>query len=148
MWNAVLRLSLELTHIVTGQPYRMPPKLRLTQEQKMYELVKSEGVEAAIQWFDKNGKKAAWGGSNYALAHQLIRDGLVDEGLRLMEYDIELTPGKVWMLRKAAQASLDNGRPNKTLIFLNKALELRPDDEQFETMKREAERDMENDQGT
>lgn len=148
VWNAILRLSLELTHIVTEQPYRMPPKLRLTQEQRMYELVKSEGVEAAIQWFDKNGKKAAWGGSNYALAHQLIRDGLVDEGLRLMEYDIALTPGKVWMLRKAAQASLDNGRPNKSLIFLKKALELRPDDEQFETMKREAERDMENDQGT
>ena len=48
----------------TGQPYRMPGKARLTQDQRMYALVKAEGVEAAIAWFKSKGKPAAWGGTH------------------------------------------------------------------------------------
>ena len=51
VWNAVVRLSGELIHVVTGQPYRMPGKARITQDQRMYQMVKAEGVEAAIEWF-------------------------------------------------------------------------------------------------
>ena len=117
VWNAVVRLSGELIHVVTGQPYRMPGKARVTQDQRMYEMVKAEGVEAAIEWFKAKGKQAAWGGTHSALAEQLIKDGRVDDGLRLMEFDVEMTPGKVWLLRKTSQACLDNGRPEKALVF-------------------------------
>lgn len=128
--------------LVTDQPYRMPAKTRLTQEQRMYQLVKSAGVEAAIEWFKTNWKKAAWGGSNFALATQLIKDDRIDDGIRLMEFDIETTSGKVWMLRKASEASLNNGRPQKALSFLQMALERRPDDEEFKMMKIEVEQDL------
>ena len=79
-----------------------------------------------------------------ALANQLINEGRVDDGLRLMEFDVEATPGKVWLLRKTAQACLDNGRPEKALVFLKKGLALRPDDEKLKTIKAEVERALEN----
>ncbi len=142
VWTAVTKLSVELTHVVTGQPFRMPSKARLTQEQRMYEIVKSDGVEAAIEWFKAKGKKSGWGGSNSALATQLIKDGRVDDGLRLLEFDVEAAPGKVWLLRKTAQVCLENGRPKKALNFVKMGLELRPDDERFITLKAEAEQDM------
>lgn len=139
VWNAVVRLSTELIHIVTNQPFRMPGKARPTQDQRMYQIVKSEGVDAAIDWFKTKGKKAAWGGSLSVLAKQLIEDGRVDDGLRLMEFDVEMTPGKVWLLRKTSQAFLDHGRPNKALSYAEKGLKLRPDDEDFISIKAEAE---------
>lgn len=139
VWTAVTQLSVELIHVVTGQPYRMPPKARLTQEQRMYEIVKSDGVGAAIDWFKANGKKAGWGGSNSALAEQLIKDGRIDDGLRLMEFDVEATPGKVWLLRKTAKAYLENGRPKKALVLVDKGLDLRPGDERFIVIKGEVE---------
>lgn len=142
VWTAVTKLSVELIHIVTGQPYRMPAKPRLTQEQRMYALVKSDGVEAAIEWFNAKGKKAAWGGSCAALASQLIKDGRVHDGLRLMEFDVEATPGKIWLLRKTAQACLENGRPEKALAFAKMGLELRPDDERFSTIQADATADL------
>lgn len=142
VWTAVTKLSVELIHVATGQPFRMPAKARLTQEQRMYEIVKSEGVDAAIEWFRAKGKKAGWGGSNSALATQLIKDGRVDDGLRLLEFDVETAPGKVWLLRKTAQACLDNGRPKKALIFVSMGLKLRPDDERFNTLKAEVEQEM------
>lgn len=142
VWKAVTRLSTELIHIVTGQPYRMPGKPRMTQDQRMYQLVKTEGVEAAIEWFEANGKRAAWGGSLAALSKRLIQDGRVDEGLRMMEFDLELTPGKVWLLRRTAQACLDNGRTQQALDHARRGLELRPDDEGFQAIKAEAERAM------
>ncbi len=142
VWGAVVKLSNELNHIVTGQPYRLPGKARLTQEQRMYEMVKAEGVEAALEWFKKKGKKSAWGGSNFVLAKQLIKDGRIEAGLRLMEFDIEMTPGKVWLLRKASQACLDNGRTEEALDYVNKGLELRPDDDDFKTMKTELEQTL------
>lgn len=140
VWNAVTRLSAELIHVVTEQPYKMPPGKRLTQEQRMYEITKSEGVEAAIKWFKANGKNAAWGGTNLALADQLIREGQVEDGLQLMEFEIEISPGKAWLLRKVAQACLDNGRPKQALPLLERGLEQKPDDDRFKTLKAEAER--------
>ena len=138
VWNAVVRLSAELIHVVTGQPFRMPGKARVTQDQRMYKIVQSEGVEAAVTWFKDKGKRAAWGGSFLSLVEQLIKDGYIDDGLRLMELDVELTPGKVWLIRKTSQAFLDNGRPVKALVYASKGLELRPDDERFSTIKAEA----------
>ena len=142
VWTAVTNLSVELINVVTGQPFRMPEKARLTQEQRMYEIVKSEGVEAAIEWFKAKGKQAGWGGSNSTLATQLIKDGRVDDGLRLLEFDVDAAPGKVWLLRKTAETCLENGRPKKALVFVNMGLELRPDDERFITLKAEVEQEM------
>ena len=58
------------------------------------------------------------------MATQLIKDGSIDDGLRLMEFDVETTPGKAWLIRKTAQACLNNGRPEKALVFATKGLEL------------------------
>lgn len=138
VWNTVTNLSTELIHVVTNQPYRLPGKARVTQEQRMYTLVKEQGVDAAIEWFKDKGKKSAWGGSNMTLANQLIEDGMVNEGLRMMEFDIELTPGKVWMLKKTAQAYLSNGRPERAVEIVRQALEMKPEDEVLLTLKQEA----------
>ena len=118
VWNAVVRLSVELIHVVTGQPYRMPGKARLTQEQRMYKIVLAEGVEAAIKWFSAKGKKAAWGGTNSALAKQLIKDGRVDDGLRLMEFDVEMTPEESMAAPKGVP-SLFRQRPSRTSVALS-----------------------------
>ncbi|MCM2373971.1 serine hydrolase domain-containing protein [Aporhodopirellula aestuarii] len=142
VWDAVQRLSAELIAVVTEQPYRMPGKRRLTQEQRMYEIVQADGVEAAIEWFQANGSKAGWGGANSAVATQLIQDGRIDDGLRLMEFDVETTPGKAWLLRKTALAFLNNARPEKALVFANQGLELKPDDEALKNIKTEAEQDL------
>ena len=138
VWNAVVRLSTELIHVVTDQPFRMPGKPRLTQDQRMYRIVKSEGVDAAIDWFKANGKKAAWGGSLAALAKRLLEDGRADDGLRMMEFDVEMTPGKVWLLRRTSQAFIDHGRPKKALVYAEKGLQLRPDDEVLQSIVAEA----------
>ena len=145
VWRAVVSLTTELTHIVTGQPYKMPRKAALTQDQRMYKIVKTEGVEAAIDWFKRKGKKAAWGGSVSALASQLIQDGRVNDGLRLMEFDAQMTPNKVWLLRKTSQAFLDNGRPKKALDYAENGLKLRPDDEDFQAIASEAKGKIGND---
>ncbi|WP_442505469.1 serine hydrolase [Novipirellula sp. SH528] len=139
VWDAVVELSTQLIHVVTDQPYKMPGKARLTQAQRMYQLVKSEGVEAAIEWFKTKGKNSGWGGANWELANQLIKDGRVDDGMRLMEFDVETSPGKVWLLRKTALAHLNNGHPEKALAFAEQGLKLRSDDEGFTTVKAEAE---------
>ena len=138
VWNTVTRLSNELIHILTDQPFRMPGKARLTQDQRMYQIVKADGVDATIEWFKANGNQAAWGGSLSALADRLIEDGRVDDGLRLMEFDLEMTPRKVWLLRKTSQAFLDHGRPKKALLYAEEGLELRPDDENLLSIRTEA----------
>ena len=140
VWNTVVQLSTELIHVVTGQPYQLPGKPRMTQDQRLYQIVKDDGVEAAIQWFKAHGKRAAWGGSNMALAEQLLRDGRIDEGLRFMEFEIEISPGKVWVLKKAAQALMSHGQFKKALVLLDQALSLKPDDESLQMMKAEVER--------
>jgi hypothetical protein len=42
-------------------------------------------------------------------------------------------------LRKTAQACLDNGRPERAAVFVEKGLGLRPEDEAFLAMKAEVE---------
>ncbi len=142
VWNAVVRLGGELVHVVTGQPYRMPGKKRLTQERRLYEIVKADGANAGIEWFQANGKKKGWGGSYVSVATQLIQDGRVDDGLRLMERDVEETPGKVWLIRKTAEALLNNGRAEGALDFATKGLKLKPTDEALKTIKAEAEAEL------
>jgi CubicO group peptidase (beta-lactamase class C family) len=142
VWNAVVNLSSELIHIVAGQPFKLPGKAPVSQDQRMYEMVKRDGVDATIEWFKTKGKKAAWGGTTMALAEQLIADGQIDEGLRFMELEIELSPGKVWLLRKTAEACLNNGRPAKALAMTKLGLKLKPDDEKLQMVKVEAERDL------
>ena len=139
VWNAVTRLSTELIHVVTGQPFRMPGNPRVTQDQRMYQIAQSEDVEAVIDWFQEKGKQAPWGGSFASLAERLIKDGRVDDGLRLMKFDVEQTPDKVWLIRNTAQACLDNARPAKALTYAEQGLKLRPDDERFQSIKIEAE---------
>lgn len=78
-----------------------------------------------------------------ALAQQLIDDGYVDEGLQFMELEIELSPGKVWLFRKAAEAYLNSGRPAKALELAQSGLEQKPDDEKLKTTAEEAKRDSE-----
>lgn len=142
VWNAVVNLSTELIHVVTGQPYRMPGKPRVTQEQRMYRLVESRGVEAAIEWFKEKGKKTGWGGANLEVAKQLIKDGRIDEGIRLMEFDIELHPGKAWLLKRAAEACLSNGRFGRALALSREGSKLKPDDEDFKTIEADALREL------
>ncbi|MGB0578896.1 MAG: serine hydrolase, partial [Limisphaerales bacterium] len=142
VWQTVVNLSAELIHVVTDQPFRMPGKARISQERRMYDMVKTEGVDTAIDWFKAKGKKSAWGGSNQALATQLIKDGRIDDGIRLLEFDVAQTPGKVWLLRKAAQTCLSNGRPEKALALAKKGLALRPEDERFEVIEKEARQDL------
>jgi len=142
VWKSVTRLSGELVHVVLGEPYRMPPKRGMTQDQRMYEMARSKGAEAAIDWFRKSGRKAAWGGANVAVAEQLIRDGAVEDGLRLLEFDVEMTSGKAWLVRRTAEAFLNNGRPAEALKFVAKGLELKPNDERFLEIQAEAEQDL------
>ena len=142
VWRAVVNLSTELIHVVTGQPFRMPAKAHVSQDQRMYSMVKQQGVEVAVEWFMEKGKKAIWGGTTMALAEQLIKDGQVDDGLRFMELEIELSPGKVWLLRKTAEACLGNGRPEKALALAKKGLELKPKDEKLKILKSEVEQDL------
>ena len=138
VWNSVVALSNELIHVVTDQPFKMPGKARLTQDQRLYKIVQDQGVGEAIEWFKSKGKKAAWGGSLSSLSRQLIRDGRVEDGLRLMEFDVQMTPGKVWLLRKTAQVFLDNGRAEKALSYAKRGLELKPDDETLQSIAAEA----------
>ena len=142
VWNSVLRLSGELIHVVTDQPYRMPGKPRITQQQRMYQMVKNEGVDSAIKWFKAKGKPAGWGGANSTVAARLLQDGLTDDAIRLMEFDLEVSPGKVWLIRKTAEACLNNGRPQKALLFADQGLERKPDDEALKNIKAEAEQDL------
>ncbi|OUT60384.1 MAG: hypothetical protein CBB71_07520 [Rhodopirellula sp. TMED11] len=140
VWRSVTRLSAELTAIVNDQPYRLPAKPGLSQNQRLLRLVQSEGLEAALQWFDERGKPAAWGGTFLLLAERLIADGDVETGLRLLEEDLARTPSKVWMVRKTAQAFLDNGRYAKALQYAEQGLQQRPDDERFLDIASEASR--------
>ena len=142
VWNSVVNMSNELIHIVTGQPYRMPAKPRPSQEQRMYTMVEQKGVDEAIAWFKDKGKKAKWGGTNLVLAEKLIDDGRVKDGLALMEMEMELSPGKVWLLKRAAQAYLSNGRAERALSIVSEALELKSGDEQLAALKAEAEREL------
>ena len=60
-----------------------------------------------------------------------------------MEFDVESTPSKTWLVRKTAQAHLNNGRPKQALRFADQGLKLKPDDESLKNIKFEAEKDLE-----
>ena len=116
----------------------MPARVRPTQDQRLYNMVTEQGVDAAIDWFKDKGKKAAWGGTTMALAQQLIKTGHVEEGLQFMELEVELSPGKTWLLRKAAEACLSNGKLERALALAEKGLAQKPDDEKLQVLKAEA----------
>lgn len=138
VWDSVIELNTQLIHIVTDQPYRMPRKHRMPQAQRMYQIIKSDGVEKAIEWFKANGKSVGWGAANMDLATQLIKDGRIEDGLALMEFDVQTTPGKVWLIRKTAEAFLNNGYPEKALAFAQQGLTLKPDDERLAAIQADA----------
>ncbi|MEM7143504.1 MAG: serine hydrolase domain-containing protein [Verrucomicrobiota bacterium] len=140
VWNAVTNLSTELIHAVTGQPYRLPQKPRPSQEQRMYDMIRRDGIDAAIGWFKEKGRKAAWGGTTMGVADQLLEEGLVDEGIQLMEMEIELNPGKVWLYRKATEACLRHARAKNAKPLVTKALELKPEDEKLKSLMLDVER--------
>ena len=77
-----------------------------------------------------------------ALSEKLIEDGRVEEGIRFLELEIELAPGKVWLIRKAAQACIANARPEKALKLAEQGLALKPEDEALATVKADAEEDL------
>ncbi len=142
VWNSVVNLSNELIHVVTGQPYRMPRKPGISQDRRLYDLIGKEGIESAIAWFREKGKKAAWGGTNMALADKLLAEGKIEEGLRLMELEVELAPGKVWIVRKAAESHLSQGNLLRALELAENGLNLKPEDEKLLEIKRDAEEEL------
>ena len=48
-----------------------------------------------------------------------------------------LTPSKVWLIRQAARASLEHGRYKQAAKFIEMGQKIRPDDERFESLRRE-----------
>lgn len=143
VWNAVTALNRELSHIVANQPYKMPARRKRTQDQVMYDLAVEKGSEATIAWFREKGKPAAWGGSMLKVSERLIQEGRAEVALELMEFDLQQTPGKVWLLRKTAQAVLEHGNPQRALELATQGLELRPEDEAFQQIQAEAKGDLE-----
>ena len=146
VWNSIQRLSRELLHISVSQPYRLPPKPKLSQQQRMYEMIKKNGLEKAIHWFENNGREAAWGGTHQAVAKQLLKDGMVRQGLALMAYDVELSSDKVWLLRATAQCHLDYGEHEAALEYATQGLKQKPEDARLIKIKEEAEREIKRDQ--
>ncbi|MEM9280583.1 MAG: serine hydrolase [Verrucomicrobiota bacterium] len=148
VWNSVLGLGRELTHILTNQPYKMPPPPRLTQEQRLYRLLEREGIDATIEWFRDNGKKATWGGTTVSLADYLIEQGRSEEALQFLEMEMALTPGKVWLIRKAATVSLHAGDPQRAVELARKGLVLKPEDERLLELVMEAKNELERNKST
>jgi len=142
VWTSLQRFSRELIHIASSQPYRLPPRPPIPQERRMYDLIKNEGIAAAMLWYQKNGKQAAWGGTHNSVAKQLLKDGMTSEGLALMEIDLKETPDKVWLIRTTAQTYLDNGQPEKALHCALSGIEKKPDDPRLQTIRDEARRDI------
>ena len=95
-----------------------------------------------MKWYRANGKKAAWGGTHHAVANQLLQEGFSTEGLALMEIDLKETPTKIWLLRKTAQAFLENGNAKKALEFASKGIEQKPEDPGLLEIQSEAEREL------
>jgi predicted Zn-dependent protease len=76
------------------------------------------------------------------LAQQLIKDGRTEDGIRLMELEVELAQGKVWLLRKLAETYLNAGRPEEALAMAQQGIERKPDDEKLLRIKAEAEHEL------
>lgn len=142
VWNALQRFSRELINIATVQPYRLPPPAPVPQERRIYDLVKTKGLDAAMSWYEKYGKPAAWGGTHSTVAQRLLKEGFTKEGLDLLEQDLRDTPTKVWLIRQTAQAHLDYGDSEKALRYALQGIELKPDDPALLAIKLEAEQTL------
>ena len=56
-WLALNRINTEIIYVVTDQQYKISQSLPRSQDQQLYQLVCSKGVDAAISWFEEKGKK-------------------------------------------------------------------------------------------
>jgi len=142
VWNAVTRLGRELIHLVTDQPYRLPGAPPVSQELRIYQIVQEQDADAAIAWFKDNGKPSAWGGSTIAVSEKLLEEGKVEAGLQLMDFEVEQSPGKVWILRKATETFLRYGEPEKAMRVAQLALERKPEDERLLGLLNDAKEDL------
>ena len=106
----------------------------------MYDLIKNEGLAAAMRWYHANGKKAAWGRTDKSVAKQILKERVAAEGLALMESDLKETPTKVSLILQTAKAHLENGQPKKALEYAEKGIDQKPDDPGLREIKSEAKR--------
>ena len=143
VWNSVVQLNNAIIDVVTGQPYRPPAGATVTQDHRLYRLVRDKGADAAIEWFNRAGKKAAWGGSLMAVSNRLLEEGQTQAALTLIERDIEMSPRKTWLLRQAAQAFLDAGQANRAIKYAEMGLSLKPKDERLQSILSEAKKKAE-----
>lgn len=138
VWNSVTQLNNAIINVVTDQPYRQPAGESVTQDQRLYQLVRDKGADAAIEWFNRAGKKAAWGGSLMVVSNRLLEEGQTQAALTLIERDIEMSPRKTWLLRQAAQAFLDAGQAHRAFKYAEMGLSLKPEDERLRAILSEA----------
>ncbi|MDA8042998.1 MAG: tetratricopeptide repeat protein, partial [Pirellulales bacterium] len=127
----------EIIHVVTDQPYKIPQSPPRSQDQRLYQLVCSKGVDAAISWFEEKGKKNPWGGSFVNVADELSRSGKLEEAIGLFEFDILQTPNKVWLYRKLADTCIQAGQLEKAANIVDQALAIKPDDERLINLRNE-----------
>ena len=137
VWLTLNRMNTEIIHVVTEQPYKIPQNPPRSQDQRLYQLVCSKGVDAAISWFEEKGKKNPWGGSFATAASELLRSGKLEEAIRLYEYDILQTPNKVWLYRKLAGTYIQIGQLEKAANIVDQALTIRPGDERLIDLQNE-----------
>jgi len=137
VWQTLNRMNTEIIHVVTEQPYKIPPQPKPTQEKKLYEIVCSKGADAAISWFKKNGERNPWGGSFNSVARELIRSEKKEEALLLYEHDIHQAPNKIWLHRKLVELCIQMGKFKKANSVLKQALLVRPGDERLIELQNE-----------
>ena len=140
VWLTLNRMNTEIIHVVTEQPYKIPQNPPRSQDQRLYQLVCSKGVDTAISWFEEKGKKNPWGGSFATAASELLRSGKLEEAIRLYEYDVLQTPKKVWLYRKLANTYIQIGQLEKAANIVDQALAIRPGDERLIDLQNEIHR--------
>ncbi len=143
VWKTVTNLSTELIHIVTDQPYRLPGRPRITQDRRLYDLTLNSGHAAAIEWYKEKGKPAAWGGTTMKLADHLLQEGRLEAGLAFMRMEAEGERPRVWVLRRAAVAHLENGEVEIAMKLAKQGLQMKPGDERLLMIQKEAESQVE-----
>ena len=144
VYRGLKKLGVKMRNQGTRNPnkkYNSPQKRKKSfdyeQAKKLYELVCNKGVDAAIIWFHKNGKKNPWGGSFDSVARELIRSGRKEEAILLYEYDIHQAPNKIWIQRKLAELCIQMGKFKKADTVLEQALTIRPDDQRLIELQNE-----------
>ena len=66
----------------------------------------------------------------------------MEAGLQLMDFEVEQSPGKVWILRKATETFLRYGEPEKAMRVAQLALERKPEDERLLGLLNDAKEDL------